>query len=55
MKSSNSLKPGELNLVTSKLQLELYKFVLLADQAYNFQNGLDVYYHLLNTLNKHIK
>jgi hypothetical protein len=55
MKSSNQLQPGELNRVTTPLQLELYKFVQLADKTYNFPNGLDVYYQLLNTLNKHIR
>jgi hypothetical protein len=55
MKSSNGLEPGELNRATRELQLELYKFVLLADKTYNFPNGLDVYYNMLNTLNKHIQ
>ena len=55
MKSSNQLQPGNVNRITPELQLELYKFVKLADQVYEWPNGLDVYYHMLNTLNEHIK
>ena len=55
MKSSNKLQPGEPNRTNHVLQVELYKFVKLADQTYNFPNGLDVYYQMLNVLNKHIR
>lgn len=55
MTSATTHTPGNPNLASPHLQLELYRFVERADQTYNFQNGLDLYYQLLNTLNKHIR
>lgn len=55
MTKSTNLQPGPPNRTNRELQLELYQFVKRADQTYNFSNGLDLYYQLLNTLNKHIR
>ena len=55
MTSTTTHTPGNPNLASPHLQLELYRFVELADQTHNFQNGLDLYYQLLNTLNKYIR
>ena len=54
MTKSPNLQPGLINRTNKELQAELYKFVQRADETYNFPNGLDVYYQLLNTLNKYI-
>jgi hypothetical protein len=53
MKSSTQYVAGDTNTVPPTAQVQLYKLVKDLDAAHNFHSGLDLYYQLLQVLNKH--
>jgi hypothetical protein len=53
MKSSTQYVAGDANTVPQTAQVQLYKLVTELDRTHNFHSGLDLYYQLLQVLNKH--